>query len=799
MLRLDIRGVNAYPLEKEVLTEGRVGLEISFTFSSEWDGLTKIAVFEGAKTIDVALVDDHCVVPHEALAQSGAALRIGVYGQNTAGDIVIPTVWAKFGQVQPAARLSEETTTPPTPSVVAQILAAAEQAEAIAQSVRDDADAGVFNGKSLFWCTYLRTTLSDVLTAVNDGLLPVMIVSGMLFVLGSYTTGGEARFYSTHHGTSGSRLFVRVVDSNDEWSYAHYNLGDYSKPGTGIPKNDLAQAVKDSLDLADSAYQKPGTGIPKADLASDVQASLGKADTALQSAPVTSVNNKAGAVTLDADDVGAIEAPVGGAVGQVLKKTADGTEWADESAIGLYWCTYLATSYAEVMQAVNDGLLPVMIISGALFTLGSYTTSAAKFYCTFNNSAGSKLLVRVVDTNDDWTAENYVLGDYSLPAGGTAGQVLKKTADGTEWANESGGGATEVFWATYGTTTSAEIEAAYQAGKAILMEYPGLFTTKIIYVMTFRNSATNHTFTNEGVYTHSEIECVSDTWGSPVDYEIAPLSSPDFTGSPTAPTASADADNTLIATTAFVNRAVNKVKVFWATYNTTTSAELAQALSDGKLVLCERNSIIYRLVYQASFTDHIFVALVNSTEYRLECDNGTWSANTVTITAIPAGGNAGECLAKNSSSDYDLRWRTINDWTPAGLIRTSGGTAAKVAEWSVWSDTQYPSWLLVTVGNSNSYAGAITLKVNGKGPYPIYINGAASSSSNYTLPAGSYFVYFDGTNFYFDTTGKIPGDITGHASGDIAAPASPTTGDFLCWNGSAWAATSMSAWQGGSY
>ncbi len=34
-------------------------------------------------------------------------------------------------------------------------------------------------------------------------------------------------------------------------------------------------------------YTKPGTGIPKTDLASDVQTSLGKADTALQSSDIT--------------------------------------------------------------------------------------------------------------------------------------------------------------------------------------------------------------------------------------------------------------------------------------------------------------------------------------------------------------------------------------------------------------------------------------------------------------------------------------------------------------------------------
>ena len=45
-------------------------------------------------------------------------------------------------------------------------------------------------------------------------------------------------------------------------------------------------------------YSKPAGGIPKTDLSDSVQASLGKADTALQSAPVTSVNGKTGAVSL---------------------------------------------------------------------------------------------------------------------------------------------------------------------------------------------------------------------------------------------------------------------------------------------------------------------------------------------------------------------------------------------------------------------------------------------------------------------------------------------------------------------
>lgn len=48
----------------------------------------------------------------------------------------------------------------------------------------------------------------------------------------------------------------------------------------------------------------PTGGIPKSDLSSSVQSSLGKAETALQTAPVTSVNGKTGAVTLGKSDVG---------------------------------------------------------------------------------------------------------------------------------------------------------------------------------------------------------------------------------------------------------------------------------------------------------------------------------------------------------------------------------------------------------------------------------------------------------------------------------------------------------------
>lgn len=59
----------------------------------------------------------------------------------------------------------------------------------------------------------------------------------------------------------------------------------------------LGKIAKWFADLGTMAFK---SSVAKSDLASDVQTSLGKADTALQSAPVTSVDGKTGAVSLSA-------------------------------------------------------------------------------------------------------------------------------------------------------------------------------------------------------------------------------------------------------------------------------------------------------------------------------------------------------------------------------------------------------------------------------------------------------------------------------------------------------------------
>lgn len=103
-------------------------------------------------------------------------------------------------------------------------------------------------------------------------------------------------------------------------------------------------------------------------------------------------------------------------------------------------------------------------------------------------------------------------------------------------------------------------------------------------------------------------------------------------------------------------------------------------------------------------------------------------------------------------SDYDANSNTV----PTPHCTTSASTAAKTATCTYFA-LKDPSYMVVTTRYANSKKGALTLNINSTGAKPIYINGTKASSSNYTLPAGTYFVRYEGGNYYFNTNNVIPG------------------------------------------
>lgn len=129
---------NATYISDDLITSGSVGIPVTFNLSEDFDGLSCIAVFEGSgASIDVALMGDSCVVPHEVVATAGGYLRIGVYASNSAGTIVIPTVWAGSKMILQGAEPSEVDPSEPTPSWVAQVQEAAAEALQTANNVLD--------------------------------------------------------------------------------------------------------------------------------------------------------------------------------------------------------------------------------------------------------------------------------------------------------------------------------------------------------------------------------------------------------------------------------------------------------------------------------------------------------------------------------------------------------------------------------------------------------------------------------------------------------------------------------------
>jgi len=81
----------------------------------------------------------------------------------------------------------------------------------------------------------------------------------------------------------------------------------------------------------------------------------------------------------------------------------------------------------------------------------------------------------------------------------------------------------DIYWCTYGTTTSAEIETAINAGKCPMVKY-----NNYTYTLRYRNSSTNHRFVcNYGGKEYSVV-CQSSTWmpdGTLTFLTSAPVSS----------------------------------------------------------------------------------------------------------------------------------------------------------------------------------------------------------------------------------------------------------------------------------
>lgn len=148
-MKLTVNGSAICCLERSIATTGMVGAPAVFTFDSAWDTIRgRTAVFRCGDTERQVVLDEAglAVIPAEVLHTPGRTLYIGVYGTAASGATwPAPTPFCDCGPVRLGAAVADEAADI-TPTLAQQVLLAAENAQAIAQSVRDDADNGAFDG-----------------------------------------------------------------------------------------------------------------------------------------------------------------------------------------------------------------------------------------------------------------------------------------------------------------------------------------------------------------------------------------------------------------------------------------------------------------------------------------------------------------------------------------------------------------------------------------------------------------------------------------------------------------------------
>lgn len=140
--------------EKDKIASGQVNYsEIEFEFDDSWNNLTKTAIFWNgtaneipATNHPILLNDNNTVkVPHEVTDIKGQKFYLALCGIN---DDVIATTNTLSYDVVLGGYIAGIAPEDPTPTIYQQIIAIMNSTEAIAQSVRDDANTGKFDGFS---------------------------------------------------------------------------------------------------------------------------------------------------------------------------------------------------------------------------------------------------------------------------------------------------------------------------------------------------------------------------------------------------------------------------------------------------------------------------------------------------------------------------------------------------------------------------------------------------------------------------------------------------------------------------
>ena len=105
--KVHISGAQALAVDKKPITAGMVGAQVCMNYiDTVWKGLKKTLVFYGAVTRYVVTDAELVTIPTDVLAKPNIQLVVGVYGENAAGSLVIPTLRAELGMIRVGTMVS---------------------------------------------------------------------------------------------------------------------------------------------------------------------------------------------------------------------------------------------------------------------------------------------------------------------------------------------------------------------------------------------------------------------------------------------------------------------------------------------------------------------------------------------------------------------------------------------------------------------------------------------------------------------------------------------------------------------
>lgn len=248
---------------KEYMTSGSKNVYVcQFEFSSEWEGLEKVAVFATAmgesgplpdSVYNQLLGDDNrCFIPWEVTKEANASVYIGVFGTMNE-EIVLPTVWMDIGTILLGVTTGLELE-PPTPDLYEQILA---QLKGIKDEV-DSIESGsaltvvenhtIASGKNLaeqYPCTvvFVNSTISapgKARAPMNWALysepiyledLPYSDTENAIFM----TDMRGLTYAFTYAKDDPEKIFVDMVDATNHYTKSEVNALLKNLPKGGMP------------------------------------------------------------------------------------------------------------------------------------------------------------------------------------------------------------------------------------------------------------------------------------------------------------------------------------------------------------------------------------------------------------------------------------------------------------------------------------------------------------------------------------------------------------------------------------